>query len=241
MELVGFVGSLAFLTSFCLMCGPLPSLYEGYKKMEAKSLTLEYLVIGCVQSFFWLAYGYKLDDFYTCLTNACCVTIFAFYMNALLYINRIMDKVYIYNGGVFAACFFISVILNGGMCLFFGSVFSSLWHFTMLKTMKQALSIKDASFINLPVSVVSLANFFAWWVYSLLTENYLMTVPNTVGIIMWSLNLVIYAWANLHVSHDFIVIKLLCTALSIEEVKVNPTPREPLLNNLKTATGRLNF
>jgi hypothetical protein len=181
-----------------------------------------------------------MNDFYTCLTNTLCVLLFLSYMNILLYINRLTDKALVYNGAVIGFNLLIFFILNGKLCLLFGATFSSVWHFTILKKMKSALTIKDPAFINFTISLVSFANFFCWLVYSLLTKNYLMAIPNTIGVVIWSLNLIIYFWANEKLPNDFLVITLMKSSFSIDD-KANPTPREPLLNNLKTASGRINL
>jgi uncharacterized protein with PQ loop repeat len=238
MSLVGLFGSSAFLSSFFLISSPIPSIYEGYKKQEIKNLTVEYLLIGCVQSSLWMLYGYKLDDFYTLLTNILCVSFFLSYVNLYLWINKLNDKFLQYNAIALGSILLFALLLNGTICLLFGACFSTVWHFTMLEKMKQAIQSKDGTLINLTVAGVSLVNFFLWLMYSLLTNNYPMAVPNIVGVVMWGLNLLIFAWANNHVSEDNFIITTLAGLFKVEIKGTKRTPGEPLLN-LRTSTANM--
>jgi len=110
--------------------------------------------------------------------------------------------------------------------------------------MKQSIQTKDASFINLTVAGVSWVNFFLWLIYAILTENYLMCIPNVVGVIIWGLNLLIYSWANSYVSHDNFIINSLAIVLKVEpkqsEINIK-TPGEPLLNLRTSTPNNANF
>jgi uncharacterized protein with PQ loop repeat len=241
MSIVNLFGSAAFISSFFLISSPIPSIYEGYQKGEINNLNVEYLLIGCVQSSLWMLYGYKLNDFYTCLTNIICVSLFLIYVNLFLWINKQNDKILKYNAIAIGSVTFFAVAFNGTICLLIGAIFSTGWHFTILEKMKQSIQTKDASFINVTVAGVSWVNFFLWLSYAFLTENYPMCIPNIVGVVIWGLNLLIYAWANSYVSHDNLIIKTLAMVLRVEpkQGEVNmKTPGEPLLN-LRTSTSNV--
>jgi uncharacterized protein with PQ loop repeat len=244
MSMANFFGSAAFISSFLLVTSPIPSIYEGYNKGEISNLNVEYLLIGCVQSSLWMLYGYKLNDFYTFLTNVICVTLFLIYVNLYLWINKQNDKILKYNAIAIGSVSFFTVAFNGNICLLIGAIISTLWHFTIIEKMKQSIQTKDASFINLTVAGVSWLNFFLWLIYAILTENYLMCIPNVVGVIIWGLNLLIYSWANSYISHDNFIINSLALVLKVEpkqsEINIK-TPGEPLLNLRTSTPNNANF
>ena len=235
MELVDVIGMAGFLLTLILLLSPIPSLYEGVKKMELKNLTLEYILIGACQGCLWFIYGYKLNDYYTTLTNTVMVILFGIYMNIFFYINRMKEKFLTYNAGLILTFSLFCLLLSGTVCLILASILSTVWQFSMVGKIKEALYSKDASFINIQIAYASLCVFLFWTIYSLLINNYLMTVPNTIGVIIWSFNIVLFYWANGFISDKSKLGIFLNSFKSKSDSEGNPN-KEPLFT-LKTSTG----
>ena len=236
MELVDLVGFAAFINTFLIISSPFPALYEGIKKMEINNITLEYLLIGCLQSTLWSTYGHKNSDFYTSLTNDVLIVIFIIYLNMFFYINQMKDKGLYINIGIAIEIVLLYFFIGGNLCLLLASSMGTAWQFSMLRTMKKALVNKDSAFINLPIALLSSSGYVLWTSYAVLTSNWLMFIPNAIGCVMWGLNLFIFLWTKLYVNDDNFLICLLHIIFSTEKERgvVKGTPGEPLFNNLKT-------
>lgn len=223
MALIDVIGTLGFLFGFIICVSPAKSVYEGIKNMELKNLTQEYLLTGVIQGSLWSIYGHKIGDFYVYFLNDIVIICFLSYLNAILYINKKNSEMVYYNFGVILFIAALSQILSINIALLLSTIVSTIWQFTTLRNVRQSLSLKDASYINLLLAYVSCAGFSMWTLYSFLSDNYLMFIPNLCGALMWEINIIIFYWTVNQIADDSLIIKLLKKAFIVEE-KTNESP-----------------
>ena len=244
MNLVDLFGFVGLIFSLANMISPLPSFYVGVFKKEIKNITLEYLIIGCIKSSLWLVYGLKLNDFYTSLSNICCISLFIMYTNMYLYIKSRMNMSIIYIFSIIIFLINLNYFLTGRVALIAASLLSVLWQFSMIRLTRLALEQKDASFINLQIALVSFLSAFVWFIYCILTENYIMMIPTIFSVIICGFDLLIYLWANMYINDENIMIKISYLIFIIKEKnkflhnKTLPScnyTKEPLIMNLQTS------
>jgi uncharacterized protein with PQ loop repeat len=224
MELVDFIGILGFILTMFVVSSPIPSLFEGLKKSEVKDISLEYLILAAAQGVQWLLYGYKESDFYVKLTNIFVVTAYIIYYNTLLYITKNKEKAIYINLAMALYIAFCALLIPGKICLTVGALVSTCWQFATVPKIQEALRAKDASFINFPVACASFVTFTFWAIYSLLTDNYLMLIPNSLGGLIFSVNLIIYFWATGRINEQHFIIDILKKIFMVESTKQTPGP-----------------
>lgn len=220
MDLVDFIGLIGFWSGFILLVSPARSIYEGIKKMEIKSLTFEYFLLGAMQASLFAIFGHKNDDLYVYLLNDLVVIFFVTYLNAILYINGRNKEIVYYDFSLFFGIVFLYNIISGTFALLMASIINTVWQFSTLRNIKQSLAHKDASYINIMLAYVSFTSSTAWATYSLMTQNYLMFFPNLCGTIMWQINILIYYWTKNYVGDDNIEIKVLKFLLGVQDEEV---------------------
>ncbi len=236
MELVDFIGFLGFILTMFVVGSPIPSLLEGMKKGEIKNLSLEYILLAAAQGVLWLLFGIKEYDYYVKLTNSFVVSAYIIYLNILLYILKNKEKTIYLNLGLFTYITFCSFFLPGKFCLTAAAIVSTVWQFTTITKIREALQSKDASFLNYTIALASFVVFNFWAAYALLTSNYIMLIPNFLGGLIFSANLLIYYWASGTLSHNNFSIVILKKIFLIEATKVTPHP----LLDLKTSNSGYN-
>ena len=149
MALVDLVGIISISLSIFLCLSPIPAIYDGLKKMNLKSFTISYFIMGCVQSIMWGTFGWKIDDFYVYFINAYGMILFFIYLNIYIYVSGEKTKFLIANGFVFlifmGALFLLSIQFN----LYSAVITSSIWEATTILTMRLAIMNKDSFFVNI--------------------------------------------------------------------------------------------
>jgi hypothetical protein len=233
MVFVDLIGTLGFLITFFLIIAPAKSIYEGIQKMEIKNLTLEYFLIGIIQSICWDTFGHKSDDLYVYITNDVAIFFYIVYLNCFLYINRKTMHILYYDASILLVIVFFATSVSAKISSFLASIISCIWQLTTIRNLRTSISLKDASFINLFLALMSLIVFGLWALYSILTNNFVMLIPNFVGLVLWGINITIYYWACNSIPDDHFGIKIIKTLLVIDD----SIKEERLLTSLKTAGG----
>ena len=234
-----FSGSLAVVLTLSLLMSPAKSLYEGLQKMEIKNITIEYYLIGIPQCALWFLVGYKLNDTYLYMINLICIIIMTIFFNVFLYINRKNSHIIFYNISIFLFIWILHSTLSLTITSTLASVLSTVWQFATIRNIRNSLQTKDASYINLLLACISAASFGNWLLYSILTKNFPMAIPNFLGTLIWSTNIFIYYWTQSKISHDHFMIIFLKWVFMVQSDESDEfkEKEKKLLSCFKTAGG----
>jgi len=219
MSIVDFIGTLAVISTIPIVFVPMQTLYEGYLKMEVKNLTIEFFLIAIFQSSFWTCFGHKDNDIYVYTLNDGIIIFYIIYLWVFLYINKTTIQIFYYTPAILLELLLVFFLLSARTGLMFASILETLWSFTTIRTIQMALLLKDAEYINLPISWVLMISYILWVIYSYLSSNLLMGIPNFIGAIMWGMNIFIYHWTTGLIADDNFIIKLLKIAYFVEALR----------------------
>jgi len=236
-SLTNFLGSSALVLAICCIMSPSKSLYEGLQKMEIKNITIEYFLFGIPQTALWMLAGYKLNDIYVYMTNIFAVILMTTFLDVFLYINRKNSQIILYDISIFLYIWILNVILSPSLTILLATLLSSIWQFASIRSIRSSLQTKNSSYINLLLAFISAVNFGNWFIYSLLTKNYLMAIPHFLGNLIWSTNIFIYYWTQSKISHDHFMIIFLKWVFIVksDESNENKEKEKKLLSCFKTA------
>ena len=93
-EILGLLGSILNIS---LQLSPMPAIYEGFKKMEIKSMTISYFVVGIIQGIFWIGYGLNISDIVVYGPNITIYILFTIYLNVVIYVKSKFNLFYLTN------------------------------------------------------------------------------------------------------------------------------------------------
>lgn len=207
MGLVEYFGTLGMILAYCLGVSPIPGLYQGLKDMEIKNITLTYLLSAVSNCSLWTIYGMKKNDKYLALTNGVLLILFLVYLGIFLYIKKEeFYKIGAYYAGIVIALLLIANVIPTEVIGFGAFVVNSVWGLTAIETLRECLKKKDPKLINIQISFVSTLCSFSWLFYGILSENIFVVIPNVIGNVLWTANIISYYWSCEKISDDHLVI-----------------------------------
>ncbi len=219
---VDLLGITGMVLSFVMLVSPLPAVISGLKNREMKSLSGIYLICAMGNALLWAVYGFKLWEFSMYLTNTFAFVMFLFYYNCFLYINYQGQKILpttIFTLLFSTLVFFLIPKEVAGFLAFFTSTF---WMLTSIVKMREALAEKNAQYINLPVILTSLLCNLIWLSYGYVLRNYYIVIPNLLGFILYSCNMLTYIWTYDVLDDNNFLIRIIKNTFAVEP----RTPRE---------------
>lgn len=217
-EILGLLGSILNIS---LQLSPMPGIIEGFKKMEIKSMTISYFVVGITQGIFWIAYGLNISDIVVYGPNITIYILFTIYLNVTIYVKSRYNLFYLTNIPLLILCFISCSFFPELLNVISATVVSIFWQTTNIETMRLALKYYDSAYINLLLSVVTFSCFVIMSIYSLLINAYIMFIPYFYGSILNFINIYIYYWAERKISKDDCLIQKLCYILKPENSSDN--------------------
>jgi hypothetical protein len=209
-ELLGLIGSILNIS---LQLSPMPGIIEGYKKMDIKSLTISYFVVGIIQGIFWIGYGLNISDIVVYGPNITIYILFSIYLNVTIYVKGKYNLFYMTNIPLAILCFISCSFFPASVNVINATIVSIFWQTTNVETMRLALKNYDSAYINILLSVVTFSCFVIMSIYSLLIHAYIMFIPYFYGSILNFINIYIYYWAERKIAKDDCFIQKLCAIL----------------------------
>ena len=216
---IDIFGSAGMLVSFIMLISPLPSVLEGLRKMEFKSLSQSYLICAMGNSILWAVYGFKLNEFPMYLTNTFAFILFLFYYNSTLWINSQANRIIpstIFSPLVFYAFY---VYFPKEIVGFLAFLMSSIWMLSSIEKMREAILERSSKFINMPVVLSSMTGSLMGVIYGSLLKNFYVIFPNTLGLVLYLFNVMIYFWIMNYIPDKNMFINLLKIAFLLNEDK----------------------
>ena len=189
MGFIDFIGTVGMLAAFILGVSPISSLYKGYKEMEINNITYSYMISAVTNCTLWSIFGLKKPDIFLFITNTILLFLFFTYFLLFLYIKKLENnKIGFAFLFIILAYYLIYLIFPGEFVGFLAFIINSVWSLTAIENVKDCLKIKNPKFINLQIAIISLL------------------IPNVIGVIVWSANLLCYFWSINTVDNDNIII-----------------------------------
>lgn len=216
MALKELLGVAVIVLNIFLQVSPMPSMIEGVKARQIKSMTISYFIVGITQGLFWIAYGIKIKDIVVYGQNITCYLLFSIYMNMIIYVRQ-EKKLYLLTNIPLCMLLLLAIFyVPTKFCVVIGSIITICWQSTNIENIRNVLASKDAGFINPLVSWVSWVCFCCYWNYCLLIFDYIMFIPYFIAWVINSINLFAYFWANGKISNDNVIIKLIMKCFCVE-------------------------
>ena len=212
-EIHGLLGSILNIS---LQLSPMPGIIDGFKKMEIKSMTISYFVVGIIQGIFWIGYGLNISDIVVYGPNITIYILFTIYLNVVIYVKSRFNLFYLTNIPLAILCLISCSFLPELVNVVGATVVSIFWQTTNVETMRLALKNYDSAYINLLLSVVTFSCFVIMSLYSLLIKAYIMFIPYFYGSILNFINMYIYYWAEGKIAKDDCFIQKIKTILKSE-------------------------
>ena len=226
-EILGLLGSILNIS---LQLSPMPGIIEGFKKMEIKSMTISYFVVGIIQGIFWIGYGLNISDIVVYGPNITIYILFTIYLNVVIYVKSRYNLFYLTNIPLAILCIFSCSFLPETVNVINATIVSIFWQTTNVETMRLALKNYDSAYINLLLSAVTFSCFVIMSIYSLLIKAYIMFIPYFYGSILNFINIYIYYWAEGKISKDDCLIQIIKNILKPENISEEMEKKENLKN-----------
>ena len=226
-EILGLLGSILNIS---LQLSPMPGIIEGFKKMEIKSMTISYFVVGIIQGIFWIGYGLNISDIVVYGPNITIYILFTIYLNVVIYVKSRYNLFYLTNIPLAILCIFSCSFLPETVNVINATIVSIFWQTTNVETMRLALKNYDSAYINLLLSAVTFSCFVIMSIYSLLIKAYIMFIPYFYGSILNFINIYIYYWAEGKISKDVCLIQKIKNILKPENISEEMEKKENLKN-----------
>ena len=212
-EILGLLGSILNIS---LRLSPMPAIYEGFKKMEIKSMTISYFVVGIIQGIFWIGYGLNISDIVVYGPNITIYILFTIYLNVVIYVKSKFNLFYLTNIHLAILCIISCSFFPAAVNVINATIVSIFWQTTNVETMRLALKNYDSAYINILLSIVTFSCFVIMSLYSLLIKAYVMFIPYFYGSILNFINIYIYYWAERKISKEDCLIQKLNAILKPE-------------------------
>jgi solute carrier family 50 protein (sugar transporter) len=207
MGLVDSFGTLGMLFAYALGVSPIPGLYQGYKDKDIKNITLNYFIFAVSNCSLWTLYGIKQNDGYLGMTNGILLILFLIYLGFFLFVKKEeIFKIGLYYAVIVITNVIVYILIPSKIIGFGAFIVNSAWALCAIETLKECLKKKDSKLINFQISLVSTLCSFSWLCYGILSENIFVVIPNLIGLILWSLNLVCYYWSNEKINDENLLI-----------------------------------
>ena len=187
-------GCLGFLLGFSLQLSPIPSIIHCIQTKTLNSLTLSYFITAIIGNILWYRFGTYHQDIFITYGNIIGCCLFVTYMNIyiiMLYSNKATVSIVV-NCSLLLLFSFVYNYLNKNICLYSATIINCVWQGTTIPTIKQALLNKNASYVNIHLSYVSLCNFSVWFIYGIFIHAYVMSLQNFICGWFCFMNVVIY-------------------------------------------------
>ena len=226
-EILGLLGSILNIS---LQLSPMPGIIEGFKKMEIKSMTISYFVVGIIQGIFWIGYGLNISDIVVYGPNITIYILFTIYLNVVIYVKSRYNLFYLTNIPLAILCIFSCSFLPETVNVINATIVSMFWQTTNVETMRLALKNYDSAYINLLLSAVTFSCFVIMSIYSLLIKAYIMFIPYFYGSILNFINIYIYYWAEGKIAKDDCLIQKIKNILKPENISEEMEKKENLKN-----------
>ena len=207
MGLLEYFGTLGMILAYCLGLAPIPSLLQGIKDMEITNITIIYLLSAVSNCSLWTLYAIQKNDFYLSMTNGVLGALFLVYFGIFHYIKKEkLIRICAFNGIIIIANILIYNLIPTEVIGFSAFVVNTIWGLCAIENLRECLKIKDPNLINIQISVISTLCGISWLFYGILSENLFVVVPNLIGGILWTANIVCYYWSNEKIADDSLVI-----------------------------------
>jgi hypothetical protein len=221
MGLKQILGLLGSILNISLQLSPIPEIYNGFKRMDIKSLTISYFVVGITQGIFWIGYGLNISDIVVYGPNITIYALFTIYLNVTIYVKVRYKLFFLTNIPLAILCYFSCEYFSSSINVVSATIVSIFWQTTNVETMRLALKHHDSAYINLLLSIVTFCCFVIMAIYSLLIDAYVMFIPYFYGSILNFINIYIYCWCNNKISRNNCFINLLSSLLKVEDTYEN--------------------
>lgn len=214
-----FAGYMGTILTFGLTLSPLKSIIEGLKTMTIKNISPVYLQLGIVNALLWSIYGLKLSLPPAYAANLFTLFFFTFYLNAYYYIVNERTNMIIYSSITVALFILVYTILSVSLIGFLSSVLATIFYLSILIKLKESMEKRSNEYLNMMIITASwLASIF-WTIFGLMLFDIYIYGPNSLGIIIFGLNYVVYYWNLGKIKEDNFLIELLKKILRVEDEK----------------------
>ncbi|CAG9319749.1 unnamed protein product [Blepharisma stoltei] len=189
--------SFAVFFSFILCVAPFPNMIRRAKDKEMHYIPIYFLWINHSCRIVWLYYGI-LKNIVPFITN-CVMTGIASILMLILYYFFIREKLKF----VIFYTIFLIVTFVFSVYIFpvtwVGNIATTLGTLTYIvtaKNLKVAINTLNPKMIDLPITIVSFLNSFAWAFYGLIIFDYPLMIGCAIGVVVSIVLLVSYVWIN---------------------------------------------
>ncbi len=207
MGLVEYFGTLGMILAYCIGISPIPALYQGFKDKEINNITLTYFLSAVSNCLLWTIYGMKKNDNFLCYTNGVLFFLFINYLGIFLYIKK--EEFYIigsYYVAILIATLIIANLIPTEVIGFGAFLVNSIWSLSAIENLRECLKKKDPKLVNIQISFVSSLCSFSWLSYGILSGNIFVVIPNIIGNVLWTANIIAYYWSNEKINDDNLMI-----------------------------------
>ncbi|KAI8848508.1 sugar efflux transporter for intercellular exchange-domain-containing protein [Chytridium lagenaria] len=196
------VPSLGSVTALCLMLAPVPAVLAAAKAGVVGNLNplpISLITVNCLG---WVAYSWLVKDYFIAIPNLLGWSIGTFNLLTIypltppgrdrnlimIILIGISSMVYLLSTISFcslpeaSARLVLGVMTNVVLIGFYGSP---------LTAFLEVVRRRDASALNVPLAVMSFVNSALWVVYGLVQGDWFITVPNGLGVIFATTQLVL--------------------------------------------------
>jgi solute carrier family 50 protein (sugar transporter) len=215
------------LATICAFLSPMPAFIEGLKRKELKNLSFNFILIGLLNGMLWTAYGLNLGDKTVIIANTVCAILYTFYVTSFIYINfsqnlqeqmqAMIKDIIIYNTLSIVVFFLALKVLPVNIVGLMATCIVFCMFTTMFEKIRETLIKKDPAYMNLLLAAVFISASILWVIYGIKQRDYFLALPNAYGLLMNSLNLIVYFWACGKIPDDNPIIVFLKKILKVEQ------------------------
>lgn len=202
---------------FCL--APIPALQKAGKSGNLHQFSYAALFSTLLNQYIWWVYGILRGIMGLIIGNA--MTLPLSLLTVLIYhhydkslVSALSKYMLIFPLIALFSVTVISVDLLGYICI----AINIYNYVAPLEQIKPVLKSKDPKFIDVTTTIVGLLNCILWAWYGLILGDLPMIIPNLLGIVLGSLQLLLVGWASGKVSNDFVVVNVLKGFYSVKEL-----------------------
>lgn len=195
---VAFVFStIGSFLSILLSLSPTPKLIRAVKSNNFAEVSYTYLALGHAGYTLWLTYASFSGILEMIAGNACNFMISLLLNTVYLHAhNQLGTALIVYIPSIatlLAFCFYLDKPEVIGVT---ASIFGCLMYLSMIIKLKECIESREVRFLDLNINIAGFLCSLAWLIYGILSVNFVVIVPNFLGVCISSTIFFVYFWAS---------------------------------------------
>ena len=181
-KFLDFLSTSGKLSVFLLAITPLPTYIGVWGKTKAEqvqrveSISFAYLLLNILCNSVWTSYAFKTQNIDLAIISVFPLIIAIILCTIYLSVKPQSHLIQQFFGTILIVQIFNFDLLPMSMCGVLGSLSSIGLNMIPMMYMQDVIDTKDVSGINLPLSVVSVVNYWIWFSYAAIVRDPFMTI-----------------------------------------------------------------